>query len=168
MDPYAVAVMRRSAVVGHVPRRISAACALFLARDGTITCTVTGSKQYSADLPQGGLEVPCTLKFQGAPKVIAKMKKLVVSDIKKQSSTSQDKKTTLEDEQVSKKRKIAPEIVDVDDIQASQHYIHICICITHAHRTCKGCCTYNAFVVLSLFELHMQEIREWFDPTEPS
>ena len=28
---YAVAVMRRSAIVGHVPRKISAACSLFLA-----------------------------------------------------------------------------------------------------------------------------------------
>ena len=29
-NPYAVAVIRRSAVVGHVPRKMSAACALFL------------------------------------------------------------------------------------------------------------------------------------------
>ena len=29
-DPYVVAVIRRSVVVGHVPRKISAACALFL------------------------------------------------------------------------------------------------------------------------------------------
>ena len=29
-DLYAVAVVRRSAVVGHVPRKMSAACALFL------------------------------------------------------------------------------------------------------------------------------------------
>ena len=35
-DPYAVAVIRRSAVVGHVPRKMSAACALFLRRRGTI------------------------------------------------------------------------------------------------------------------------------------
>ena len=29
-DPYAVAVIRRSAVVGHVPRKMSAVCTLFL------------------------------------------------------------------------------------------------------------------------------------------
>ena len=29
-DPYAVAVMKEHDVVGHVPRRISAACSLFL------------------------------------------------------------------------------------------------------------------------------------------
>ena len=33
-DPYAVAAVRRSADVGHVPRNMSAACALFLRRRG--------------------------------------------------------------------------------------------------------------------------------------
>ena len=35
-DPYAVAAIRRRAVVGHVPRNMSAACALFLRRRETI------------------------------------------------------------------------------------------------------------------------------------
>jgi len=35
-DPYAVAVIRRSTAVGHVPRKLSAACALFLRWRGTI------------------------------------------------------------------------------------------------------------------------------------
>ena len=65
-DPYAVAVRRRS-TVDHVPRRMSAACVLFLEREGTISCTVTGSRRFSADLPQGGLhlEVPGTSKACG-------------------------------------------------------------------------------------------------------
>ena len=33
---YAVAAIRKCAVVGHVPRNMSAACALFLRRRGTI------------------------------------------------------------------------------------------------------------------------------------
>jgi len=33
-DPYAVAAIRRSADVGHVPRNMSAACALLLRRRG--------------------------------------------------------------------------------------------------------------------------------------
>ena len=41
-DPYAVAVIRRSAVVGHVPRKMSATRALFLRRKGTdLTLTST-------------------------------------------------------------------------------------------------------------------------------
>ena len=35
-DPYAVGVIRRNAVVGHVPRKMSAACALFLRWRGAI------------------------------------------------------------------------------------------------------------------------------------
>ena len=40
-------------------------------------CEVTGRRRFSADLPQGGLEVPCTLIFTGAGKYIAKVQKLV-------------------------------------------------------------------------------------------
>ena len=47
-DRYAVAVMRGDTIVGHVPRKISAACSLFLRRNGTIRCTVTGSRRFSA------------------------------------------------------------------------------------------------------------------------
>ena len=62
-DPYAVAIKKGSLVVGRA-QKISAVCSLFL-RAGTITATVTNSRQYSNDLPQGGLEVPCVLKFCG-------------------------------------------------------------------------------------------------------
>ena len=55
-DRYAVAVTKSgSSVVGHVPQRISAACALFLQKGGSIHCTVTGAMKYSTDLPQRGL-----------------------------------------------------------------------------------------------------------------
>ena len=52
-DPYAVAVVDRGVIVGHVPRGISSVCYLFINRKGTITCEVTGAKQYTTDLPQG-------------------------------------------------------------------------------------------------------------------
>ena len=68
VDPYAVAVLEIATIVGHVPRKISAACNLFLRRSGsTIQCMVTGIRCYSADLPQGELEVPRELTFQGDP-----------------------------------------------------------------------------------------------------
>ena len=59
-DPYAVAVTKNKTVVGHLPRKISTVCSLFLTT-GTITCRVVGRKRYSRDLPQGGLEIPCKL-----------------------------------------------------------------------------------------------------------
>ena len=51
-------------------------CSLFNHRGGTITCTVIGMRRFSADLPQGGLEVPYSLVFKAQPKQIQKLKKL--------------------------------------------------------------------------------------------
>ena len=64
-DPYAVVVIRRRAVVGHVPQKMSVACALFLRRKGTIRF---GSWHFSADFPQGGLEVPWLGRAKGLRK----------------------------------------------------------------------------------------------------
>ena len=73
-DRYAVAVIKDGVVVGHVPRKFSRMCSLFLARGGVIYCKVTGERRYSIDLPQGGLEVPCKLLFAGKPKDIKNLK----------------------------------------------------------------------------------------------
>ena len=58
-DPYAVAAVSSGRTVGHVPRKISPICSIFIRRGGLITCMVTGNRRYSADLEQGGLEIPC-------------------------------------------------------------------------------------------------------------
>uniref|UniRef100_A0A1X7UCZ9 Ubiquitin-like protease family profile domain-containing protein n=1 Tax=Amphimedon queenslandica TaxID=400682 RepID=A0A1X7UCZ9_AMPQE len=76
-DPYPVAIKRTSdrVTVGHVPRKVSAVCSLFF-RQGTIVCFVTGNPRHSTDLPQGGLEVPCSVTFNGTEEDIEKVKKL--------------------------------------------------------------------------------------------
>ena len=64
-DSHAVAVVKSRTVVGHVPRKISLICTLFLRRTGSsICCEVTGERRYSWDLPQAGLDFPanCTSK----------------------------------------------------------------------------------------------------------
>ena len=53
-----------SVIVGHVPRLISMVCSVFIHQGGFIVCVVTGPRQYPADLPQGGLEVPCCYTFK--------------------------------------------------------------------------------------------------------
>ena len=78
-DPFAVSVVDDGEIVGHVPRRISAACALFLQHSGSIRCEVTGDRRYSSDLPQGGLEVPCELIFEGEKSYIQKIEKLLTN-----------------------------------------------------------------------------------------
>uniref|UniRef100_A0A1X7V3B4 Ubiquitin-like protease family profile domain-containing protein n=1 Tax=Amphimedon queenslandica TaxID=400682 RepID=A0A1X7V3B4_AMPQE len=65
-DPFAVAVVKSGVgTVGHVPRLISSVCSIFIRRGGSIACRVTGSRRYSRDLSQGGVEIPCQLIFEG-------------------------------------------------------------------------------------------------------
>ena len=77
-DPYAVKVTQSAEIVGHLPKKISSICSSFLRRDGSITCTVTGSHQYSRYLIQGGLEIPCILTFEADECVIEKVKQLLL------------------------------------------------------------------------------------------
>lgn len=76
-DFYAVAVQKDGNIVGHLPRKISRVCTLFMRRGGDITCQVTGGRKYSSDLPQGGMEIPCILNFKGEPKEVKKLIKLL-------------------------------------------------------------------------------------------
>jgi len=62
-DTFAVAMRKGSVMVGHVPQAILPTCSIFIRRGGSIKCRVTGNRQYSSDLPQGGLELPCVLTF---------------------------------------------------------------------------------------------------------
>ena len=66
-DTHAVAVIktisRSNVTVGHLPRSTSPICSIFIRRGGTITSRVNGTRRYSADIPQGGLEIPCVLTF---------------------------------------------------------------------------------------------------------
>ena len=55
---------------------------IFYPKRRTIHCTVTGERRYSADLTQGGLEVPCKLKFDGPNKALELCKSDLVSNTK--------------------------------------------------------------------------------------
>ena len=61
-DTHAFAVIKTisgsNVTVGHLPRSISPICSIFIRRGGTITSRVNGTRRYSADIPQGGLEIP--------------------------------------------------------------------------------------------------------------
>ena len=85
-DTHAVAVKKvidgNLTVVGHIPQRISSICSIFMRRGGTINCTVDGSRRYSSDIPQGGLEIPCVLTFTAQSSVEGnKAEKLIESTL---------------------------------------------------------------------------------------
>ena len=77
LDRYAVGVLKGGDIVGHLPKKLSKICSLFLRRGGSISCKITGKRRHSRDLPQGGLEIPCTLIVVGRKNDVAKVKKLV-------------------------------------------------------------------------------------------
>ena len=54
----------KGTVIRYLPRKVSRVRSVFLRRGGTIECTVTGRRKYSADLAQGVLEVSCPLLFK--------------------------------------------------------------------------------------------------------
>ena len=89
-DPYAVAVLKSATVVGHLPRKVSTLCSLFIRRGETIRCRITGRRRYSADLPQGGLEVPCRLRFEGSTKELDKLQRLLDSFCGKDAQLQDD------------------------------------------------------------------------------
>lgn len=77
-DRYAVAIKKNDGtIIGHVPRKISKLCSLFLLRGGSIECIVSGRRRYSADLQLGGLEIPCKLVFKASSNEVQKLKRLL-------------------------------------------------------------------------------------------
>ena len=80
-DRYAVAVKKDGTIIGHLLQNISRACSHFHRQGNFITCHVTVHRIYSANLPQGGLKVPCILHFEGQVKEVAKLKKFMKPQI---------------------------------------------------------------------------------------
>ena len=60
-DPFAVKILQlgseEETIVGHLPRKISSACSLFVRKGGQISAIVCRSRRFSRDLVQGGLEI---------------------------------------------------------------------------------------------------------------
>ena len=78
-DRYAVAVLKEETIIGHLLRKMSKVCFLFLRKGGSIRCKVTGSRHYSSNLPQGGLEIPCSLLFTANVKEITKLRTVLAA-----------------------------------------------------------------------------------------
>ena len=51
-------MLKERIVVGHVPRKVSVLCCIFLRKGGTIISTLTGTRCYCRDLAQGGWKHP--------------------------------------------------------------------------------------------------------------
>ena len=112
-DRYAVAVMNGTNVVGHVPRRISYICNIFIRHAGSITCRVTDQRHYSRDLEQRGLEVPCEFRFYSEDQKCVKKSRELLG---KASYTTKDIKTHSQAEVKSTVTRV-PVKVKVENIE---------------------------------------------------
>ena len=126
-DRYAVAMKKGNETIGHVLRTMSRICALFLERNGVILCTVTGPRRHSADLPQGGVEVPCTLTFSGDSNAGCKVKMILAAKkmhlpLKQASSDDDLKAKTTPSKQSSQED---TDSMEVDDQSTKQLWIKI-------------------------------------------
>ena len=74
---YAIALINSDSVaVGHLPKCMSKLAHFFVKHAGKIRCEIIGSKRYSSDLEQVGLEIPAKVIFQSSNgRVIEEMKK---------------------------------------------------------------------------------------------
>jgi hypothetical protein len=75
-DKYAIALLKESAIVGHVPREISKTVAFFLKHGGHLVAVVSTEK-YQHSVVAGGLEVPCKLRFSAQPAIIDRLKSVL-------------------------------------------------------------------------------------------
>ena len=72
-DNFAVAVLKNSNTVGHVPREISRVCWYFLHKSGSeMTCIVNGDRRRS-EVDGKGLVVPCVYIFKGKQKHLERL-----------------------------------------------------------------------------------------------
>ena len=101
-------VHRSGIAVGHVPRTILAVCSMFLLQGDSISCQVTGTRRYSIDLPQGGLELPCRLSFTGPQKVDGKLQKLLDKAPKLPQGTNSSAKEEPPKKKIKLDEAIAP------------------------------------------------------------
>ena len=57
-DKYSIAVINNGKTAGHVPKFLTKLALFLLKNGGKLHITGTGIRRYSADLKQGGLELP--------------------------------------------------------------------------------------------------------------
>ena len=63
-DKYAIALKQKDVIVGHIPKFLSKITYFYLKHGGDLLVEITGRRQYSRDLPQGGMELPALYVFK--------------------------------------------------------------------------------------------------------
>ena len=129
-NSYTVAIKKGSEIIGHVPRKISAACHVFLEFDGSLSCIITEAHcRYSSDLPQGGLEIPCKLVFEStmSSNLVPKVQRLVSTcppiELKlARKAPKQSIKEAVPGISPDKKMQVDDDVIDLDSISTNDNH----------------------------------------------
>ena len=65
-DKYAIALKEKPMIVGHIPKFLSKITCFYLKHVGDLLVEKIGKRQYSRDLPQGGMELTALYVFKTA------------------------------------------------------------------------------------------------------
>ena len=63
-DKYAIALTQKDVIVGHIPKFLSKKTYFYLKHGADLLVEIIGKRQYSRDLPQGGMELPALYVFK--------------------------------------------------------------------------------------------------------
>ena len=75
-------------------------CDMFLGKpESSISCKVTGPRRYSHDLPQGGMEIPCTIEFKGDEINVNKLKWIIAQQKENREACVSHVQTEIKEEE---------------------------------------------------------------------
>ena len=101
-----IAVINNGKTVGHVPKFLTKLIFFFLKNGGKLHITVTGLRKYSANLKQGGLELPADLFYFVKRKLFLHMKEKTLAEAQKYEK---QKKEVVRKKGKKKKKKLKKE-----------------------------------------------------------
>ena len=101
-DKYAIALKQKDVIVGHIPKFLFKTTYFYLKHGGDLLVEIIGKRQYSRDLPQGGMELPALYVFKTTN---LEMHLQVPSLARKAMKTYNDAKTKAMDMPKKKKAK---------------------------------------------------------------
>ena len=103
-DKYAMALKYGDVTVGHVPKFLSKITYFYMKSGGEVSVRITGKRQHTKDLPQGGMELPAMYTFKSTNvEVHTKLPDVVSVAIK---DYNECKKVALSTSKQAKKKKL--------------------------------------------------------------
>ena len=104
---YAMVLKFNDVFVGHVPKFLSKICYFYQKHGGTIIVRITGERQYSKDLVQGGMEFPVKYIFRLTDENMNSKLPTLIGNLMQeyQKSVKEEKKKTGKERKTGKKEK---------------------------------------------------------------